>query len=89
MRKISLFSAREWLADKTHFAQYPKPRIHPVRRVSAADNQPLRFVWKNPMPGFLRLTMGLMGLFWMVVFGVVIAVTVVFFAGAIWGTITG
>ncbi|MBM5656618.1 hypothetical protein GSH05_35095 [Burkholderia pseudomallei] len=79
MRKISLFSAREWLADKTHFAQYPKPRIHPVRRVSAADNQPLRFVWKNPMPGFLRLTM----------FGVVIAVTVVFFAGAIWGTITG
>ncbi|VBQ80850.1 Uncharacterised protein [Burkholderia pseudomallei] len=41
------------------------------------------------MPGFLRLTMGLMGLFWMVVFGVVIAVTVVFFAGAIWGTITG
>lgn len=41
------------------------------------------------MPGFLRLAMGLMGLFWMVVFGAVIVVTVIFFAGAMWGAITG
>ncbi len=41
------------------------------------------------MPGFLRLAMGLMGLFWMIVFGVLIAGTVIFFAGALWGAITG
>ncbi|WP_042298953.1 hypothetical protein [Paraburkholderia kururiensis] len=89
MRRNFLFSAREWLADKTSFAQYPKPRIHPVRRKSADDNQPLRLVWKNPMPGFMRLALGLLGLFWMAVFAVLIIVTVIFFGGALWAAITG
>lgn len=41
------------------------------------------------MPGFLRLTMGLLGLFWVIVFGILIATTVIFFAGAMWAVITG
>ena len=41
------------------------------------------------MPGFLRVSMGLLGLFWMIVIGAVIAVTVIFFAGAMWAAITG
>ncbi len=89
MRKSFLFSAREWLADKTHFAQYPAPRVHPVRKVSAADNQPLRLVWKNPMPGFMRLALGLLGLFWTIFFVIVLGGTVIFTSGALLGLITG
>ncbi len=60
-----------------------------MRRKSADDNQPLRLVWKNPMPGFMRLALGLLGLFWMAVFAVLIIVTVIFFGGALWAAITG
>jgi hypothetical protein len=89
MRKSFLFSAREWLADKTHFAQYPAPRIHPVRKVSAADNQPLRLVWRNPMPGFMRLALGTLGLIWGLFFVVLLGGTVIFAAGMLWGLISG
>ncbi|MEM5435226.1 hypothetical protein [Paraburkholderia diazotrophica] len=89
MRKSFLFSAREWLADKTIHSLYPAPRLDPVRKVSAADNQPLRLVWKNPMPGFMRLALGLLGLFWWLVAAVVLSATIIFTVGALWGAFTG
>ncbi|MBN3755907.1 DUF4175 domain-containing protein [Paraburkholderia sp. Tr-20389] len=57
--------------------------------MTAADNQPLRLVWKNPMPGFMRLALGLLGLFWSLFFAAALIGTVIFAVGAVWALIAG